>query len=272
MKRIRQGLFWCSITAVLLVFLFPIYWIISVSFKPEFEVLRIPPTLFPSSFSLENYLAADQKIGLIRLVINSTVIAGTSTFIAVICGSLGAYALSRYRFKGSNLIPFLVLILRMIPPIAIIMPLFVAMRTLRLIDNYIGLILVYSGWNIPYALWLMKGFIDGLPRDIEEAAKVDGATELGAFIRIVLPLAAPGIVVAFILCFVIGWDEFLFALVLTGTGTMTLPVGLNQFQSQNQVYWGPSMAAGVVAAIPAILLAAYIQRYLIKGLTLGAVK
>jgi multiple sugar transport system permease protein len=274
MKRVRRteklGLYLITF-GVAIVFMFPLYIVISSSIKPNISMFSRPPawvfmpTLdhFRDIFTLRRFH---------ENVINSTIVALGSTFVSITFGSLGAYALARLKYKRMKDLAFWILSMRMFPPIAVVIPYYMLLRNIGLLDTPLGLILVYSTFNVPLTVWLMKGFFAEIPEDMEESAQVDGCTHLSAFIRITLPLAAPGIVVCSVFCFIFSWNEFLFAFMLTSSKTMTATVAVMGFWSTEAIEWGRIMAGSVVVLIPIIIFVFACQKFLIKGLTLGSIK
>lgn len=252
----------------------PVYWMINTSFKTQVEVFAAPPTLFPQRPVLENYLSLFTRRNLGAYLFNSIIIVGSSVGLAMAVGSLAAYALARFSLGHlQNRISFLVLAPRMIPPIAVVVPIFLMLQHLGLINKYPGLILVYTALNLPFVVWMMRSFFQEIPLDLEEAAMVDGASRLRAFWDVVLPLAAPGLVATAIFSVIVTYNEFFFALILTSTpAAATLPVGTASLIGKTQTLFGEMAAAGVVATVPLMIFALLVQRHLVRGLTMGAVK
>ena len=205
----------------------------------------------------------------------SAIVAVLSTICAIVLGTLAAYALARFRLprKLNMRLALWILSTRMFPPIVTAVPLFLLMSDVRLLDTMASLVIVYTAFNLPFVVWMMRGFFQEIPRELEEAARVDGDSRLGALVRVILPLAVPGLAATAVFCLIISWNEFLFALTLTQTdAAMTLPVGIAGRVTQYEIEWGVMSAAGVVAMIPILLFALSVQRYLVRGLSLGAVK
>ena len=204
---------------------------------------------------------------------NSVIISIGSSVLAVGVGSLAAYSLGRFRFRGSNDIAFWILSTRMAPAVAVIIPIFVMYRyNLHLYNTYIGMVLLYLVFNLPFAVWMMRGFFAEIPLELEEAAFVDGASRMQALWHVLLPLVAPGLAAAAIFCTIMSWNEFLFALILTADKTKTLPVAATTFVGSMGVQWGELCAAGTIIMIPLLAFALLMQQHLVRGLTLGAVK
>lgn len=259
-----------AVLALLLAFsLFPFLWAVLASLRPEEELFDA------ASFRLtaEHYAALFAERDFLVPIRNSLVVAGTTTLFCVIVGSLAAYALARLEMKGKSAILGLILSVSMFPQIAIVSPLFLLLRSLGLIDTYPGLILPYLTFAMPLTVWLLVGYFRQIPPDLEEAARVDGATRWQVFTRVVLPLAAPGLAATAILTFLYCWNEFLFALSFTlGPERHTVPVAIALFRGQYQVPWGQVLAAAVVATAPAAALVLLFQRRIVQGLTAGALK
>jgi ABC-type glycerol-3-phosphate transport system permease component len=262
-----------SVLAVLLVLgALPLVWALVSSFRPEAELFRAP-TLWPREIVLEHYRALFEERDFWVPIRNSLVVAGATTVLCVVLGTLAAYALARLRFRGRALLLGFILAVTMFPQISIVSPLFLLLRALRLIDTYPGLVLPYTTFAMPLTVWLLVGFFRQLPRELEDAALVDGATRWQGFVRVILPLAAPGIATTAILTFLYCWNEFLFALSFTlGPERQTVPVAIALFRGQYQVPWGQILAAAVVATIPVAIVVLLFQRRIVEGLTAGGVK
>jgi len=256
-------------------FLFPLYWLAATAVKTQVEMFAMPPAWWPEKVTLGHFRQILFESGFGRLGWNSVVVAGGSTLLSLVAGTMGAYSLSRYRlpWRLNDHISFWILSTRMFPPIVSIVPLFLIMRSFDLVDTRLALILAYSVFNLPFVVWMMKGFFDELPRELEESALVDGDTPFGAFLRIILPLVRPGLAATAVFCLIVAWNEFLFALVLTQTeAALTLPVGIANQVTQYEIRWGAMSAAGVVAMAPLFVFALLVQRHLVRGLSYGAVK
>jgi len=276
-RRRRSILHWIgNILTILVVFimLIPFIWLILTTFKQPVEFLTWPPVFFPSQPTLGNYQDV-MKIPFIgRYFMNTLIIASASTFLAVTLGSAAAYALARVKFPFhlNAILAIWILITRMYPAVATAVPYFVLIQKLGLLDKHLALIITYTSFNLPFVVWLMLGFFQGIPIDMERAAIVDGTSMWQRFTKIVLPLAAPGLIATTILSFILGWNEFLFAVILTSLKAKTVPVVIAGFITDKGLDWGMMSALGTMLVVPVILLAWISQRYLIRGLTLGAVK
>ena len=273
-KKARQYigsvLVYRALGIALFVALFPIAWAISTSLKTIGEYYTYPPTWIPRIPTLDNYRYVIYTAGLGYLR-NSIIISALNTLLVLGVSIPAAYGIARFRIGRENL-SFWILSQRMFPPIAVIIPLFLLLKKLGLIDTYAGLVGVYCTFNIAFSVWLLTGFFEEFPRDIEEAAMVDGCSRGAALIRIVIPLVAPGIVVTGIFCFIFSWNEFMFALILTREAAKTVTVQLSAFQSPTKILWGEMSALIIIAIAPILIMTMTVQKYLVRGLTLGAVK
>ena len=265
--------------ATLIVALFfalaPVYWMLTISLKTEVDQFASPPPWFSFTPTLEHYYDAFVARGFGQYLLTSAIVAVTSTACALVIGTLAAYALARFQLPWSlnRRLSLWILSTRMFPAIVTAVPLFLMMRDVRLLNTRASLIIVYTGFNLPFVVWMMRGFFAELPRDLEEAALVDGDSRLGALVRVVLPLVAPGLAATAVFCLIVSWNEFLFALVLTQTDVaMTLPVGIAGRVTQYEIKWGVMSAAASVAIVPILVFALALQKYLVRGLSMGAVK
>jgi multiple sugar transport system permease protein len=259
---------------VVLIMLIPFIWLILTTFKQPVEFLTWPPVFFPSQPTLGNYQDALKTPFIGRYFLNTLIIASASTFLAVTLGSAAAYALARIKFPFhlNAILAIWILITRMYPAVATAVPYFILINSLGLLDDHLALIITYTSFNLPFVVWLMLGFFQGIPLDMEKAAIVDGAKLWQRFTKIVLPLAAPGLIATTILSFILGWNEFLFAVILTSLKAKTVPVVIAGFITDKGLDWGTMSALGTMLVMPVIILAWISQKYLIRGLTLGAVK
>jgi ABC-type glycerol-3-phosphate transport system permease component len=258
---------------LLALLLVPVYWMLVASFTPEAELFEPVSSVAPANPSLEHYRALFDERGFLLPIRNSLVVAALTTIVAVPVAALCAYALARLRMRGKTVILAVVLAVSMFPQISVVAPLYLLLRELRLIDTYPGLVLPYVSFTTPLAIWLLTGFFRALPRELEEAAMMDGASRLRAMRDVVLPLAAPALASTAILTFLYCWNEFLFALSFTlSPERQTVPVAIALFRGRYQVPWGQILAAAVVATIPVALVVLAFQRRIVAGLTAGAVK
>lgn len=270
MSKLELFVRYLLLILLLLFFLFPIYWLIATSLKTQVDIFSMPPKwLFVPTF--ENYIHVLTSTPYPEQAKNSLIAATLNVTASMIIGTLAAYSISRFKVGTKNLL-YWFLGIRMIPPIVASIPLFLIAASLRLIDTYIILPILYLTLNLPFVIWMMKSFLDEIPVDIEESALIDGCSHLGAMVRVVIPLATPGLVATAVFCFIMAWNEFLFAMLFTRAQSVTLPVGLSGFITEQQIFWGYITAAAAVSAIPPIIFALIFQRYLVRGLTFGAVK
>jgi multiple sugar transport system permease protein len=259
----------------LLAALAPIYWMLTISLKRELDQFAVPPRWFSFTPTLEHYADAFLARSFGQYLITSAIVAIGSTICALVIGTLAAYGLARFRMPHGldRKLSLWILSTRMFPPIVTAIPLFLMMRDLHLLNTRASLVILYTGFNLPFVVWMMRGFFLETPRELEEAAMVDGDSRLGALRRVLLPLVAPGLAATAVFCLIISWNEFLYALVLTQTdAAMTLPVGIAGRVTQYEIKWGVMSAAGVVAMLPILIFAMAVQKYLVRGLSLGAVK
>lgn len=273
MKRGLTKYLWLSLA--LIAALAPIYWMFTISLKTELDQFAVPPPWFNFTPTLEHYHDAFVTRSFWHYLLTSAIVAVASTICALVLGTLAAYALARFRlpYDLDRRLSLWILSTRMFPAIVTAVPLFLMMRDLRLLNTKAALIIVYTAFNLPFVVWMMRGFFDEVPRDLEEAALVDGDSRMGALVRIVLPLVAPGLAATAVFCLIVSWNEFLFALVLTQTdASMTLPVAIAGRVTQFEIKWGVMSAAGAVAIVPILVFAMAMQKYLVRGLSMGAVK
>jgi len=276
--RARQRLWLLArvamISLALIIALLPVYWMVNTSLKTQVEVFTAPPTLWPQNPTLENYVSLFVRRRMGSYLLNSIIIVGTAVFLSLVIGSLAGYSMARFaKDQAQQKLNMWVLVPRMIPPVALVVPLFLILQHLGLINKQLGLILVYTAFNLPFVAWMMRSFFKEIPIDLEEATMVDGASRLRSFWDVVLPLAAPGLVATSIFSLLITFNEFFFALILTSTpAAATLPVGTAALIGKTQTLYGEMAAAGVVASVPLVIFALLVQRHLVRGLTMGAVK
>jgi len=281
------------VVLVTLVFAFPLLWTLMTSFKPPSEYYRMPPAFFPERWTYFHYLEAFapelidrtqladkywvEEVGgkaqpVTPALRNSIIVTAGAVLGSLIIGTPCAYALSRFRFRGSKDLALWILSTRMMPPIVAVIPVFAMLNAARWIDTYHGLILPYIMMNLPFVVWMMKGFFDEVPRDIEEQGQVDGATLFQAFRHLTLPLSLGGVVATALFITFLTWNEFLFAVILTQREVQTLPVALSAFQQDRGILWGSMSATVIVASLPILAITFFLQKQLVKGLTVGALK
>jgi multiple sugar transport system permease protein len=258
----------------------PYLWLIISSLSYKIDLLTVPLQWIPRRLTLENYISLfvdrGSTSGNVSLFLaslrNSVIVAFSSTLLAMSLGTLAAYALARLRFPANNLILLLMMGGQMLPPIAIVIPLYVLLRSVKLLDTHIGLILVYQSFILPLVVWLLRSYFASIPSELEDAARIDGSSYVGALFRIVLPLSAPGLVSVAVFAFIASWNEYLYAFIYTNIAAKTLPVLIGEFSTKLGLEYLRIAAAGVLASLPPVLLAFIFQRYIVQGLTAGAVK
>jgi multiple sugar transport system permease protein len=267
---LKVGLRLAAAVAITLFFLFPIYWLFMISFKTAEEIFAYPPKWWPEQLQWSNY-AVLFKDGDAITVWNSFVVAGASTLLAMFLGTICAYSIARFRTGGEGLANWIIS-QRMVPPIAVVFPIFLLYVYFGLVDTYLGLILLYTAFNLPYVIWMMRGYILDIPRALEEAALVDGYTPWQVLWKVVFPLSRAGLFATAIFTFVFAWNEFLFALVLTRTEVTTYTVQVTHYFGGQSNFWAKISAMSVLGTVPIFIIVGFMQRYLVRGISLGAVK
>jgi len=253
-------------------------WMISTSFKSQVAAMQQPPRWIPEVPTFENYAKLLDPRGeggrrFLRYLLNSFIVSTATTVLGTAVAVPAAYAFSRFRFPGRRLLFMTILVRNMFPAVVFLIPLFILMRTFGLVDRHASLIITYMTFGLPLAIWLLKGYYDNIPTELEEAALVDGATRFFAFVRVVMPLSVPGIVAAAIYVFIQAWNEYLYALTfLNSDELMTIPVGLQSYFSEFVTDWPGLMASSFVMSIPVVVLFMVLQRYFVRALTEGALK
>jgi multiple sugar transport system permease protein len=255
---------------ITLAFLFPVYWLAMNSFKTADEIYASPPVWWPAALQWNNYVVLF-KDGDAVSVFNSLVVATVSTVLAMSIGTLCAYSLARYKTGGDDLSNWIIS-QRMVPPIAVVFPIFLLYVFLGWVDTYVGMILLYTAFNLPYVIWMMRGYIQDIPRSLEEAALVDGCTPWEVFYKVVLPMCKGGLFATAIFAFIFAWNEFLFALVLTRTEVTTYTVQVTHYFGGQSNFWTKIAAMSVLGTLPVFVAVVFMQRYLVRGISLGAVK
>lgn len=287
-RRLATGGFHLVTVLVILFWtLAPFYWMVVSSVSLQKDLITVPIRWLPREVTFERYRAMLFEGSVLHRgvpvtgpaqvfkqgLLNSTVVAGVSTGVSLLLGSLSAYALARLRFRGRGILMVLAIAVQMIPPIATIIPLYMLLRGIGLLNTRTALILVYSSFTVAYVIWVMHGFFRTIPKELEEAARIDGCTRLGALFRVLLPVAAPGLVATGLLSFLTAWSEFMYALILVNQPVAkTVPVLVAEFSTQYGIDYGMMMTGGVLASLPPALLAILFERQLTRGLMTGAVK
>lgn len=267
----RAVIVYAAIILALAGFLFPFYWIVTTAFKAPGDVTIYPPTwIFSPTFDNFRELFAD--LGAWSALVNSVIVTGLSTGLSMVIGSMAAYALARFDIKGRESIALDILTIRMLPPIVTVIPLYLLAKSLGLFDTYWILIAIYTLSGLPLVVWVMRVFVEEIPRSIEEAALIDGCTRFQVLAKVAVPLMLPGIAATMVITFIFIWNEYLFASLLTSQSARTLPVVAAVTVKPRAISWGVASAAAVVMSMPVIVLAMIAQKYLVRGLTFGVIK
>lgn len=272
-SRYVDGARWLLVLVSLVLVVFPFYWMLNTSLKPASEIFLSPPTFVSSNWSLDAYVTVLTERPFARYFLNSLVVTLGTTVLSVTLAAFAAYGLTRFFPRGAT--PFVVFLLftKMLPETLLIIPYFQLMSSVGLLNSYLALILAYSSFALPFSVWMLIGFFRSIPRDIDEAAKIDGASYLQTYFLVILPLARPGLVAVALFTFLIAWNSYLWALVLTTDASMqVLSVGVANMVGEYRVQWNELMAAAVIAAVPVMLLFSFLEKHLVNAITSGAVK
>jgi multiple sugar transport system permease protein len=259
-----------GVAAALVFFLFPIYWLVMISFKTPEEIFAYPPVWWPQSIQFDNYRVLFRD-GDAWTVWNSIVLAGTSTVAAMVLGTMAAYSMARFDTGGRHFAMW-VISNRFVPPIVIVFPVFLLYVKLGWVDTFHGLIILYTAFNLPYVIWMMRGYIQDVPVELEEAGLVDGATRWQVFTKIVLPVVRGGMFATAVFTFVFAWNDFIFALVLTRSEVTTYTVQVTHYFGAQSNFWAKIAAMSTLGTVPVFFTVAVLQRFLVRGITMGAVK
>lgn len=271
-RRVETLSIYAALTALACVFLFPLLWILGLSLKTKVQLLA-PEPLFLWWPTFENYAAVLWQKDFLKAFLNTLIVSASAVLLSLGVGVPAAYAFARFPFRGRNFLFFSLLVMRMLPPIAVLVPMYVLFSAIGLTTTHLSVVLAYTTFSLPLVVWIMRGFFEDLPIELEESAWIDGATRYVAFWRVVLPLARPGMVASAILCLQLAWNDFLFAAVLTNNATQTLPVLMAGFTGGDSgIDWGSMTASGVLVILPVLLFSFAAQRHLVAGLSSGAVK
>ncbi len=272
-ERRKRWIAFLVMLLVLLIMLFPFAWMISTSIKTSQEIYVRPPVWMPKSPTFENYQHVFNSTQFPRHFLNSAIVGIGTTCVALCIAITSAYSLSRLRFRGRQIYGVWLLYTQVLPHVFMLLPLFLLMSRLGLLNSYWSLIITYSTICLPFSIWMLKGYFDTTPPDLEDAARIDGCTRIQAMWRIVIPPSIPGIAAVAIYVFIVAWQEFLFALTLTRTESMrTVTVSLSMLRGDIRVLWGPIMAASVLTVLPVAIAFVFVSKSLVQGLTMGAVK
>jgi multiple sugar transport system permease protein len=258
----------CTIIA-----LFPVAWMLSTSLKTETETFTIPPTWIPRSPTLQAYISMWQTKNFARYFLNTAVVSVAATLLSLALAVPASYGFARFKFKGAKQMMTFVLITQMLPPVVLVVPYFTLMRKIGILGSHACLVLAYASFSIPFSTWMLRGFFTGIPKEIDEAAMVDGCSRLEAMIKVIIPCAMPGIGATSLFTFLLAWNHYLFSLALSINENMyTISVGLGAMMGEFRIAWNEMMAAALIATIPTIIVYSFLQQYFVQGLTGGAVK
>jgi multiple sugar transport system permease protein len=271
-RRLSPAIVNVAVIALVATYALPYVFLLITSFKPAADVLQIPPTFLPERISLENYRSIFGNPSVPSAFFNSIVVAACSTVLALLLAVPAAYGASFFRTPFATWFLLFALITRMVPSVSLGVPLFILMKNLGLLDTQVGLILAHTTLSVPLAVWLMAAFFESVPRELEEAARMDGCTRFQAFRFAILPVVSGGIAITALFSFIASWNEFLYALLLTAERSVTAPIVIAQFKSAYGLDWGPMTALAALYSLPVILVTLVLQKQIIGGLTFGAVK
>ena len=269
-KKLLDFLQFLVILLTAIIILVPIYWIVSGAFKQQVDIFQLKLLFTPT---LDNFkIIFKSPYNLFDKLVNSTLVALSTVLITIPLATLAAYSFSRFRMKAEKVMFVTILATQFVPAVVIVLPFFILFRDIGILDTRLALVLVNLSLIMPFAIWMIKGFIDGIPLDTEEAALVDGSGRIQVVLNVVIPMALPGVITAGIFCFILAWNEFLFALIITTNKAVTLPVGLSLFHAEEGVLWHLISAAGIMIMLPMFVLATLIQKHFVQGMTMGAVR
>jgi ABC-type glycerol-3-phosphate transport system permease component len=264
---------WLALAVALVVVLFPLYWMVNTSLKPNEEIFQSPPSFVSAQWSLQAYGEVFRTRPIARYLLNSIIVSAGATILSVSLAALAAYGFTRFFIRGANVFLVFLLFTKMLPETLLVVPYFQLMSTLGLIDTYLALILAYSSFALPFSVWMLIGFFRTIPREIDEAAIIDGASRLETFWRVVLPLSRPGLAAVALFTFIIAWNSYVWALVLTTKPDMfVISVGVTNLVGEYRVQWNELMAASVIGALPVVVLYMFLNKHLVSAITAGAVK
>ena len=252
---------------------FPVYWMITTSFKPKEDILSTTPTLLPRSVSLQNYIQAVTKEGFVQALLNSLIVVTFTVLISISIALFASIAVARMRFKGKSIYVGSILLVQMLPLSALLIPLYLLLSRIQLTDKLLGVVITYIAFVLPFVIWTLRGFLINIPAELEEAALVDGCTKPQAYRKVLFPLMAPGLVATSVFAFIQAWNEFLLAyIILSSQSNATMPIWLAGFTNRFGTDWGPLMAASTLTALPVVIFFSLIQSKIATGVTAGAVK
>lgn len=272
-SRLWDALTYAVMILLAVICMAPILWAFLTSLKYEADIVTREMVYWPTRITFDHYVTLWNQSSYPTLVLNSLVVTSVTVGICLVTGTIASYSFSRFQFRGRMPLMLAYLVVRMFPAVLMIIPLFVVMRQFGLLDSRVGLAIAYTSFLLPLFVWMMKGFFDAAPKELESAARIDGSTRLGAMVRIVMPIARNGVLATCIFVAIAAWNEFLFALMLTTSqGSRTWPVGLQLMVGEFQLPWGMLAAGGMISILPVIVLFAIVQRAMVAGIAAGAVK
>lgn len=272
-NRIRFSAYYLLLIIASIIILIPIIWMISFSFRPNNEIFQIPPKIIPDTFTIDAYNNVLKNNVNIRSIFNSLVVCSAVTGISIIISSLAGYGFSRFRFRGKQLTTFFILITQMIPPIILLLPYFLIISKLGLYDTYFALIITYVSFTIPFCTLMLRSFFDTTPKELDEAAMIDGCSRMGALLRVILPTNVPSLIATGAFAFIMAWTELLFAVALTSSkNMMQSSVAVARYVGEYAFQWSEIMAFSFLTCVPLVLIWIFLQRYIIEGMTKGSVK
>ncbi len=273
LRSLKKLLFYVALIVFLVSLLFPLYWMLLTSLRPDGKVMSYPPDFLPTGGGLHAYGRVFSRTLVSRWFMNSIYVTANTLLLAIPLSALMGYALSRYQLARVRTVGYLLLLAKMLPATLLVIPLYVVFKQLRLLNNLFGLVIANTTFVIPFSTWMLKGFFDGIPRELEQSAQIDGCGILGAFFRVIVPLSLPGLAATAVYCAVLAWGEYVFAVTfMTKEPGWTASVGVVSFMGQYIVRWSDVMAACLVFTMPVMIVFALLQRYLVSGLTRGGVK
>jgi ABC-type glycerol-3-phosphate transport system permease component len=271
-SRLEKTLQNIAILLVIFFFMLPIFWLVTTAFKFGRDAFAIPPKWISFDFTLRNFQKVLDETQIGRFMTNSLIITAGTTILSLVLGVPAGYAIARSKSALTNASAYFFLLLLMIPPIAMLIPFYLIMRDLHLLGTYAAVIILDTAFDASFVVWMMRSYFQDVPQEMEEAALVDGASHLQAFLRVALPMSIPGIVASALYCIIFSWNDFLFALMLTSPKTKTMPLGILATFSAVEIGWGRMAVMCIFAIIPAVIISLFLNRYFVRGLTLGAAK
>ncbi len=272
-KSTTEKIFLTILTILVMIFfMMPIYWLLITAFKYGREAFAIPPKWLIFDFTLKNFVEALTTVKTPKFIMNSVIITSGATLLSLVLGVPAGYAIARSKSKLLNISSYFFLLLLMVPPVAMLIPFYLIMRDVHLLGSYLALILLDTVFDASFVVWMMRSYFADVPQEMEEAALVDGASHIGAFFKVALPLSTPGIVASALYVIIYSWNDFLFALMLTSPKTKTIPLGILASFSSVEIGWGRMAAMSIFAIIPAVIISLFLNKYFVRGLTMGATK